>query len=156
MTRILGIDPGTTETAYALICLEKKEILSTNKSSNEHIRMHLPELVRRTEYIAIEMVANYGMCAGASLFHTCIAIGRFIEIINKSTEIEPMLIFRKSVVTEICGRPTANDKNVRQAMIDYYGEQGRKATPGPTYGISNDMWAALAVATAYREMLLRI
>lgn len=39
------------------------------------------------------------------------------------------------------------------ALIDRFGGKdaaiGRKATPGPLYGITKDLWSALAIAITY-------
>lgn len=47
-------------------------------------------------------------------------------------------------------RLAAKDANVRQALINRFGGKdaaiGRKAAPGPLYGISRDMRSALAIA----------
>jgi hypothetical protein len=40
----------------------------------------------------------------------------------------------------------AKDANIRQALIDKLGAVGTKKAPGPLYGISGHLWAALAVA----------
>jgi len=40
----------------------------------------------------------------------------------------------------------AKDTNIRQALIDMIGPQGKKSCPGPTFGMSSHTWAALAVA----------
>ena len=45
----------------------------------------------------------------------------------------------------------AKDSNIRQALLDLYGGDKRKAIgikaePGPLYGIKSHMWAALGVA----------
>jgi hypothetical protein len=57
-----------------------------------------------------------------------------------------MLIPRKEIVMELCGSARAKDPHVAQALRDHYGEPGRKAAPGPTYGIKGHEWQALAVA----------
>jgi hypothetical protein len=43
----------------------------------------------------------------------------------------------------------AKDANIRQALIDKIGPQGTKKDPGPTYGISKDVWSALAIAVTH-------
>ena len=53
------------------------------------------------------------------------------------------------------GRPSegAAGARTRHALIDRFGGKdaaiGRKAAPGPLYGISRDMWSALAIAVTY-------
>jgi hypothetical protein len=112
-------------------------------------------VIRRGEYdvLAVEMIASYGMPVGAEVFQTCVWIGRFLEC-GAATE---QLVYRKEVKMHLCGTTRANDGNVRQALLDLYGGKeralGRKATPGPLYGISGDEWAALGVAVTYAARL---
>ena len=60
---------------------------------------------------------------------------------------------RRRVKLELCNSVRANDASIRQAVIDIYGGKdravGRKATPGPLYGVSGDVWAALAVGITH-------
>jgi hypothetical protein len=62
---------------------------------------------------------------------------------------EPVRVKRIEVKSHICHSAKANDANIRQALIDRYNGKdaaiGKKAKPGPLYGVSGDMWAALAV-----------
>ncbi len=44
-------------------------------------------------------------------------------------------------------------KNIRQALIDRFGPPGKKKAPGATYGLSGDMWSALAVAVTFTDKL---
>ena len=59
-------------------------------------------------------------------------------------------IERREEKLHLCDSPRANDSTIRQAIIDRFGGKdaaiGKKKVPGPLYGISGDVWAALAVA----------
>ena len=56
----------------------------------------------------------------------------------------------------LCHSMKAKDGNIRQAILDLYGGKdvalGNKKRPGPLYGVSKDIWAALAVAITYCGM----
>lgn len=101
-------------------------------------------------HLAIEMIASYGMPVGAEVFETCVWIGRFIEAWGGPYT----LVFRREVKMFLCGNNTAKDGNIRQALIDRYGGKaaaiGNKKSPGPLYGISSDVWSALAVAVTWQ------
>ena len=59
---------------------------------------------------------------------------------------------RRAVKLALCGDSRAKDANIRQALIDRFGGSaavGRKAAPGPLYGITRDVWSALAIAVTY-------
>ena len=63
----------------------------------------------------------------------------------------PSMVYRHEVKLHLCGSARAKDANVRQALIDRFGPGkelaiGRKAAPGPLYGMTGDCWAALGVA----------
>jgi hypothetical protein len=45
----------------------------------------------------------------------------------------------------------AKDSNIRQALIDRFGEVGVKARPGFFYGFKKDIWAAFAVGVTYLD-----
>jgi len=59
---------------------------------------------------------------------------------------------RRAVKLALCGDSRAKDANIRQALIDRFGGSaaiGRKTAPGPLYGISRDVWSALAIAVTF-------
>ncbi len=140
--RIIGIDPGDTHTAIAV--LEDGRIVNTEYCDNDKVLSLLWRRCQKTTVFVCEMIASYGMPVGKTIFETCVFIGQIRQVI-------PSLRFitRISVKSAICHSAKAKDGNIRQALIDAYGPAGTKKAPGPTYGISGDMWAALAVATAY-------
>ena len=142
MTYLLAIDPGPVRSAA--VWMDGETILEAGIWENN-------ELMRRAQYspahLAIEMIASYGMPVGRETFETCVWIGRFVERLAMPFT----FVYRKDVKMCLCGTMKAKDGNIRQALIDRLGPVGTKATPGPCYGISKDMWSALAVAITYRE-----
>ena len=56
----------------------------------------------------------------------------------------------------LCHSARATDANIREALLDRYGPGkekavGRKAAPGPLFGVSKDIWSALAVAVTFSD-----
>ena len=102
--------------------------------------------------VVIEKVEGFGMAVGAEVFETVFWSGRFAEAAHP---LPVHRIGRKAVKLHLCGTHRAKDSNVRQALIDRYGGKdtaiGRKASPGPLYGVSGDVWAALAVAVTFAD-----
>lgn len=150
---VVGIDPGTTHTA--LVALDNGRVAMSLYLGNLEMLLQLRYLDRSTELVAIEMIASYGMPVGKEVFETCVWIGRYIEALRDVAK--PQLIYRKDIKLHLCGQARAKDANVRQALIDRYGPGkdiaiGRKASPGPLYGVSGDLWAALAVAVTMHDM----
>jgi hypothetical protein len=147
--KVLAIDPGPENTAFVFWngCRISAAAIRPNEAILEMCR-----LINRSDelLVAIEMIASYGMAVGASVFETCVFIGRLIEALEPRG-IKVRLIFRRDIKLHHCLSTRANDSNVRQALIDKYGAPGTKKAPGLTYGIKKDLWAALAIATYVTE-----
>lgn len=150
MKTILAIDPGSEKSAW--VVTRGLEILSKDISNNEHML----KIVKLCEVddVACEMIASYGMPVGKEVFETVRWIGRF-EQAFLSRSLHPYqgfsLVYRKDVKMHLCNSMKAKDGNIRQALIDKVGPQGNKKNPGPTYGISKDIWSALAIAVTFVE-----
>ena len=152
---VLAIDPGNIDTAYC--SLRGRTILNFGKVPNAEmltiLRRHGAWKTNEEakldmyDHVACEMICSYGMPAGASLFDTCVFIG---EIRAASLE-TVTLIPRIQVKSHICHSGKATDSNIRQALIDLFGPQGKKSAPGPTFGISADVWSALAIAKTFQS-----
>jgi hypothetical protein len=150
--RINAIDPGCAESAWLVYDnASMKGIEGFGKESNDEVRALMSRAVWPNKYhadhLAIEMIASYGMPVGKEVFETVLWIGRFIEVWGGPFT----LIYRKDVKLHLCGSVRAKDSNIRQALIDRFGAPGTKANPGMTYGISKDVWSALAVAVTFED-----
>jgi len=150
---IIAIDPGSEQSAFVIY--DKGKIIEFGKYKNKDMLFIVG--ARKVEsHLAIEMVACYGMPVGKTIFDTCVWIGRFIEAWGR----DYTQIYRKEVTLCLCNSVRAKDPNVRQAIIDRYPSTGGgkipqigiKAKPGPLYGISEDVWAALGVAICFSEI----
>lgn len=155
MGTVLAIDPGPVESAWVFYNAADHRPAFWKKAPNSEILNGLDEDLA-ADRLAIEMIASYGMAVGADVFETCVWIGRFIERWTGRARPEPLRIYRREVKLHLCQSPRAKDANVRQALIDRYGPGkdraiGRKATPGPLYGMAGDCWAALGVAVTAVE-----
>ena len=152
---ILAIDPGPEQSAALLYDSDKRCVGQdyAGQMLNAEIRPLLPI----GSILVIEHVSHYGsgMAVGASVFETCIAIGRFIQAWDDDDTVH--LVKRQTIKTVLCGSARAKDANVRQALIDRFGGSrekaiGTKKAPGPLYGVSGHLWSALAVAVAWCEL----
>lgn len=153
---LIAIDPGPEQSAYVLYDTVNGTPAAFEKVPNQLLLDTLEPLVEQDgNTAAIEMIASYGMPVGAEVFETCLWIGRYAETFAR-LGVPVRFVYRKDVKVHLCGSVRAKDGNVRQALIDRYGPGkelavGRKATPGPLYGVSGDVWAALAVAVTDTE-----
>ena len=154
--RILAIDPGNTESGYALIDPATCKPIEVGKIPNEALLDQLCDWIGSAgdvDHVAIEMVASYGMPVGSDVFETCVWIGRFRQIVADTPfGVTCDLVYRKNVKLHLCHTTKAKDANITQALIDRFasGEpnrgKGTKADPGWFYGFKADIWQAYALA----------
>ena len=141
--RVIAIDPGTTESAA--VEWNGKELGFCQILPNEELLAHLERCKPTSgELLAIEMIASYGMSVGKEVFETCVWIGRFVQAWKPN---ESQLIYRRDVKIHHCHSARATDSNVRQALIDRFGQPGKKKMPGLTFPLKGHMWQAFAIAT---------
>lgn len=148
---IFAIDPGPVESAYARMIGNSFDI--GDKLPNNVLLKRLDKEPYIADRIVFEMIACYGMPVGAEVFDTCVWIGRFMQACgNTPTD----RITRNQVKNHLCHSSKAKDSNIRQALIDRFGGKekaiGKKASQGPLYSVSGDVWAALAVAVTWVDL----
>lgn len=170
---LLAIDPGTTESAY--VELDGYRLDGFGKIANEQMLRLIENWPG--ERVTLEMVQSYGMAVGAEVFETVWWTGRFAQAAQPR---DVYRVFRKDIKLHHCGTPRAKDANIRQALIDRYGgsqevkrrkcqacngrgratirDGGEKCilcddgyVVGSLYGVSNDVWAALAVGVYFSD-----
>ena len=98
--------------------------------------------------VVIEKIESYGMTVGAEIFATVHWSGRFTEAARSVPVVQ---LPRRAVKLAICGDTRAKDANIRQALIDRFGGTPAIRKGGSLYGISKDVWSALAIAVTYAE-----
>ena len=75
---ILALDPGNTQTGYAVIEMPGFRLVEFGKIDNDAmIDRIVGSALPPVDTVAIEMVASYGMAVGREVFETCVWIGRF-------------------------------------------------------------------------------
>lgn len=141
--KILAIDPGPTESGFAIF--KDGRVVDSGVKENRSL-VDCLHAIDDCDLLAIEMIASYGMAVGKDVFETCVWIGRFLQEWEGFCRAPTKLVYRKDIKMQLCGTPRAKDANVRQALIDLLGPVGKKASPGPLYGVKSHAWAAVAVA----------
>lgn len=119
------------------------------------------ELDLRPLPVVIETIEPRGQALGHDLVNTILWVGRFWEASRGA------LLGRSKVYKHLVSKDR-NDSAIRQVMIDKLGpprittvvigpKGGRKkiSSPGPTAGVSGDLWQALALAVTYAETVLQ-
>ena len=154
---ILAIDPGNTQTGYAVLEMPEFRLIKFGKADNTALLALVAnaDVLYDVDAVAIEMVASFGMPVGCEVFETCVWIGRFHQAADHQNT---HYVYRKEEKEILCGSLRAKDANIRQALIDRYARhdlkngKGTKANPDVFYGVSKDVWAAIAVGVTYYEM----
>jgi len=144
--KIFAIDPGPTESAYVI--WDGSTIIDKGKVPSDRILPLIGQHNTQCRFVC-EMIACYGMAVGAEVFETCVWIGRYVEKAQGQME----RLTRGKVKMHLCRSMKANDSNIRQALIDRFGAPGKKSTPGLTFGLAGDMWAAFAVAVTHHDQI---
>jgi hypothetical protein len=162
---ILAIDPGSTESAYVILDEDLKPI-EFGKFVNENVKTEMRRLLKYYYTpsspigVAIEMVASYGMSVGATVFETCVWIGRFTEMSEQCGR-PAKYIYRKDEKMNLCHSMKAKDSNITQALVDRFSPdksnhgKGTKKDPGWFYGFSKDVWQAYAVGVTYHDLYIK-
>lgn len=154
----IGIDPGTTRSAFAVLVAESR-LIEFGILPNEELLKRFRDGDFSSHVATFEEVRSYGMAVGKSVFETVLWCGRFMEAYENQSQRLAYRLGRLDVKLHLCKSPKAKDANVRQAIIDRYeptggGKEpaiGIKSNKGPLFGVSKDVWAALGVAITWRD-----
>lgn len=141
---IMGIDPGTDQSAFVL--LVDRKIEGYGIVDNALMPAEIKKIGCRYGddlRVAIEFIQNYGGPVGRDVFETCAWAGEYRQVC-KEFGFGWYFYARPQIKAAIAGTSKGNDSLVRQALIRRYG--GTKKGE-PLYAIKTHMWAALAVAT---------
>lgn len=154
---ILGIDPGPERSAW--LCLDtatggppsfgilpNADCLLRLREWHSEARLGILPFLDR---LVIEQVASFGMAVGAEVFETVYWSGRFAEAVYP---LPVDRITRIKVKTHLCHDSRAKDANIRAALIDRYGGPAALRKGGDLYGVSKDVWSALACAVVWSDL----
>ena len=168
MSRVIAIDPGTTESGICVIDVQGFVPVLAEKLENQKVfdvirKEALKVLEDGTRlFVAAEMFASYGMSVGQSTFQACKWLGRF-EDRAVCFGLPFIEIFRKDVKMHFCGNMRAKDSNITQALVDRFAYdrhkakghgKGTKNDPGFFYGFAKDTWSAYAIGVTFIETKL--
>lgn len=157
---ILALDPGNTQTGYAIISMPEFCLHDFGKVDNASLLRSITEGdmmydLSSLDAVAIEMIDSFGMAVGREVFETCVWVGRFHQAADHPNT---HYVYRKEEKEILCGSLRAKDANIRRALIDRYARhdlkngKGTKGNPDVFYGVSKDVWAAIAVGVTYFEL----
>jgi hypothetical protein len=148
----LCIDPGPENSGVVEYDGYKLGFVSSNVSN----QVLVDDIIRdsKADVMLLEMVASYGMAVGATVFETCVWIGRFGQQFGWN---RVKLIYRRDVKLYLCNSLRAKNSNVRQDILDEFPRDGggktpqigTKKNPGPLYGVSSHSFSALALGVTF-------
>jgi hypothetical protein len=150
---ILAIDPGNTESGYAVIDALTLKPFDVGKISNTELRDRINNGdFNQVDRVSIEMIKSYGMPVGKDVFETCVWIGRYLEMMIFTITGTVDLVYRGDVKLHHCHSSKAKDSNISQALVDRFASgvrnrgKGTIDAPGWFYGFKADIWQAYALA----------
>lgn len=163
--KILAIDPGTTDSGFALLDCESGRLpiiseptmwnnalladaLANPPPEWRNLRIDEPD-----PKLVIEDFRSYGQRFPL----TCILAVRWSGCFSWAAQKEygeTFWIPRAEVKSILTGRANSKDADVRQAIIDLYGPGKERAigtvkAPGPLHGVRKDEWSAIGLGLAY-------
>lgn len=144
MSRLLAIDPGSTVSGWVILD-HRHWITGHGISPNEEVLAMVQDWPFE---VAIEKIQSYSMAVGQTIFDTCEWSGRMVQAYHDPSGV--IRVTRPAVKLHLCHSTMAKDSNVNTRLLDLWGPKGTKHSPGPTYGMAKDMWAALGVAATVR------
>lgn len=154
---VLAIDPGSRESALVWFETASQSVVDKYKGDN-HACL---ELVGNSQvnHLAIELAESFGAKVWSQVFTTTVWVGRFIQAwemtrTNRRRDTHTTIV-RREVKMHLTGSAKAKDGQIRNCLIDRWGGKdkaiGKKQQPGPLFGITADMWQALAIAVTYAD-----
>ena len=147
---VISLDVGTTETAFTVVD-ENYVPLDKGKIDNYDLLDVIYKYKDSCDTLVYEEFASYGMPIGKSTMESIKWNGRFIQHAIHSGYKNIFPILRKDVKINLCGSMKAKDGNIRQALIDRFGEVGVKNNQGWFYGFKSDLWSAYGLAVTHLD-----
>jgi len=159
---VLGVDPGTSAEGCGLVvydhaarrllwsaCLGSEPALRVVRASGGPL--HALSAGWVVDRIVVERVSATGR-AGNDVIRAAELAGEFYEAARGADRAR---LRRRDVLTALHVSGGSRDAQVRAYCIDAHGGTraaalGRKATPGPLYGVTSHAWQALGLVLADR------
>ena len=160
---ILGIDPGPTTSGLVVYKVGDKGVhgrvvLAEAKATLEAIREQLSafSVIAQEEDVPLTVVVERTQAGPPStaVVHTTEVVGRLMEACLVR-DLDCQRYYRRQVLQALgCAKKGNKDSHVRNALLEIHGglkevAVGRKACPGPLYGVSSHAWQALGVVFAH-------
>lgn len=160
---MMGIDPGPVRSGVVWWDAATRHVLQADGAmDNAALLAELRDsslgsgFFAHCDVLAIECIEAMYAHVGAATVQTILFTGRCMEAAESCAGLEVVALSPQAIKTAVCGTASAKDPAVRQALIDLLGAPGRKADPGPTYGVNKHAWRALAAVVAAENETERV
>ena len=146
---ILGIDPGTKETGFALIRGDYS-IVQAGKLANNDLREHLKDIATTIISCAAEGMQSYGRAVGSEVFTTERQLGRFVQLLSER-KVSTTVYYRPEYGKAITGTKKCSDSVLRTALMRRFGGYN-KGEPLNILKGNSDKRSAFAVAVYHLDL----
>lgn len=148
--RIIGIDPGNEETAYAVMAEDYTVIEADKQANDQFLDYTLPALIRSgINTVVVEGIQSYGMAVGKSVFETCYIVGECRRV-AKIEGAESFIYARPEYARALVGGMKVKDSTVRQALMTRFGGD-KKGEPLYLLKGNSDKRSAFAIAVYHAD-----
>lgn len=149
---VFAIDAGDTQSGFAILESKTKLLripgeLTFGKVSNEKILELIARWHGRCDF-AIEFPYPKNNVVPYEVFVMAAWVGRMEQVLAQLGK-GYAKIFRHREKSVMCKNGSATDAQIRAAVIDVMGGKGTASNPGPTFGVSADVWQAIAVGITF-------
>lgn len=158
--RILGIDPGPVTHGAVVYDTDALKVSWASKAATA-LEIHIECAQHPVEYVLIERPAAMGTLGVGIVGHlldTAWAAGELAESF-RAMEVPLQSMTRRQVLRSLgvmAGRGSADSRVRAACILDHQvpggpSAIGKKANPGPLYGVSSHAWQALGLVLAWIE-----
>jgi len=150
---IFSLDVGSTHTGYAILegigkLHRNKDYPTFGKVPNEELQVLIFDWYSKCHFAIEYPKYQFGMPFHDTHIRMVEWVGRIMQMIEDlGGKYYRVFRYREGVV--MCNSPLTSDAKIRAAVIAIFGPPGTKKDPGPTYGVTGDVWQAIAVGTTY-------
>lgn len=139
---VIGIDPGTKQSAY--VAWDGEFIQALGTVPNHQVLTFLRSIAPET-CVVIENIVSYGQPVGVETLDTCVWVGRFFQ--RARDVVGPTRVSRlprRAVKKFLKLKSGAGDKDVRAALIRLLDRH-----PEQWHNLKSHQWSALAIAVTW-------
>jgi hypothetical protein len=143
---VIGIDPGTKQSAY--VEWDGEFVLNAEITSNVQVLKYLRSIDKQT-CVVFESMEPYGIVVGRDVLETCVWIGRMFQRARDMVGPQQVSRLPRRAVKKHLRIGKGGDKAVRAALIQRLGGERH---PEDWYGnLKTHQWSALAIAVTWWE-----